>query len=269
MGRIRSRGGPIQGNALQQTPENAVWFMAFLSATIQFKPAWGEVDFNRGRILAAMEILSSRGVKLMVLPEMCISGYIFKNRDEIAPFCEDKDGVTYRQMSDFCHRHGVYVAYGFAERAGDLLFNTQNLVGPGGLLATYRKTHLYEADCSWAMPGDSGFLTVDTDLGRLGLGICMDLNFDDFVDFHIAQKTDVLCFSTCWLDEGFPVVGYWLDRLWGYEQTILLANSFGEERGTVFRGESAVISGSHLIARAPVDREAVLLIRHTDESAPD
>ncbi len=238
--------------------------MAFISATIQFKPAWGEVDFNRGRILAAMENLSSRGVKLMVLPEMCMSGYIFENRAEIAPFCEDKVGASFELMADFCRRQGVYVVYGFAERAGDLFFNSQNLVGPDGLLTTYRKTHLYEADRSWATPGDTGFVTADTELGRLGLGICMDLNFDDFVDFHIEQNTDVLCFSACWLDEGFPVAGYWLERLWGYEQTILMANSFGAERDTQFRGESAVISGGRLIARAPLDREEIIIVRHGD-----
>ncbi len=236
--------------------------MAFLSATIQFKPAWGEADFNLGRILAAMENLSTRGVKLLVFPEMCISGYIFKNRAEIEPFCEAKDGFSFKRIADFCHRHNVYAVYGFAERAGDFFFNSQNLMGPEGLLATYRKTHLYEADRSWATPGDTGFLAVDTELGRLGLGICMDLNFDDFVDYHIEHKTQVLCFSACWLDEGFPVATYWLDRLWGYEQTILMANSFGEERGTQFRGESAVISGGHLIARAPVGAEDVLIIRH-------
>lgn len=238
--------------------------MGFVSATIQFKPAWGEPDFNRGRILAAMENLIPAGAKLLVLPEMCISGYIFKSRHEIEPFCEDKTGASYARIADFCHHHGTHVVYGFAERVGDLFFNSQNLVGPEGLLATYRKTHLYEADRSWATPGDTGFLTADTELGRLGLGICMDLNFDDFVDFHIGQKTDVLCFSACWLDEGFPVAGYWLDRLWGYEQTILMANSFGAERGTVFRGESAVIGGGRLIARAPTDAEDVILIRHGD-----
>jgi predicted amidohydrolase len=195
---------------------------------------------------------------------MCISGYIFENRGEIEPFCEDKAGASYELIADFCRRHSVYVVYGFAERAGDLFFNSQNLVGPTGLLQTYRKTHLYEADRSWATPGDSGFATVDTELGRLGLGICMDLNFDDFVDYHIEHKTDVLCFSACWLDEGFPVAAYWLERLWGYEQTILMANSFGAERGTLFRGESAVISGGRLIASAPPDREEVILIRHGD-----
>ena len=249
-------------NALQQTVKYRVWRMAFVSATIQFKPAWGQPDINRGRILAAMENLSRRGAKLMVLPEMCISGYIFESRAEIEPFCEEKDGATCESMARFCREQGVYVAYGYAERAGDLFFNSQNLVGPRGLLATYRKTHLYDADRSWATPGDSGFLTLNTELGRLGLGICMDLNFDDFVDYHIEQKTEVLCFSTCWLDEGFPVAAYWLDRLWGFEQTILLANSFGEERGTVFRGESAVISGGRLIARAPRNSEEVLLIKH-------
>ncbi|GAB4422754.1 MAG: hypothetical protein OHK0011_02050 [Turneriella sp.] len=158
----------------------------------------------------------------------------------------------------------MFVVYGFAESAGAALYNSQNLVAPTGeRLATYRKTHLYKADETWATPGDTGFMTIATELGRLGLGICMDMNFDDFVEHHTVNETDIVCFSACWLNEDFPVRHYWLYRLEGFDNTVLIANSFGEERGVRFRGESSIVSGGGVVAHAPTTGQGVLLAEHS------
>lgn len=237
--------------------------MTFASATVQFKPRWGAVVDNRGAIAEIVAQCAAHGVQLLVLPEMCTAGYVFHDRAEIQPFCEPREGDSFAFFSALAKQHGMHIVYGFAERDGEQLYNSQNLVAPTGeRLATYRKTHLYKADVSWATPGDTGFITVDTDLGRLGLGICMDMNFDDFVGFHCESNTDILCFSACWLDEGFPVQRYWLYRLGGYTNSVLIANSFGEERGTHFRGESSIISGGAVIAHAPTTGQGVLLAQH-------
>ncbi|HNJ67157.1 MAG TPA: carbon-nitrogen hydrolase family protein [Turneriella sp.] len=237
--------------------------MTFTSATVQFKPRWGAVADNRKAIGEIITQCAAHGVQLLVLPEMCTTGYVFHDRAEVLPFCEPRDGESFAFFSALAKQHGMYIVYGFAERDSEQLYNSQNLLAPTGeRIVTYRKTHLYKADVSWATPGDTGFLRIDTALGRLGLGICMDMNFDDFVDYHQEHGTDIVCFSACWLDEDFPVHNYWLYRLDGYENSILIANSFGEERGIRFRGESAIIHGSSIIAAAPTDGQGVLLAQH-------
>lgn len=242
--------------------------MTFTSATVQFKPRWGMPADNRLALAEILAACAEKQVKLVVLPEMCISGYVFTGREEVLPFCEEKEGESFAHFAALARKHGMFIVYGFAEYAGEQLYNSQNLVAPTGeRLATYRKTHLYKADEAWATPGDSGFMALDTELGRLGLGICMDLNFNDFVGFHRDQKTDIICFSACWLDEDFPVQHYWLYRLYGYTNTILIANSFGEERGTRFRGESAIINDRDVIATAPTTGQGVLLAQHRRSAA--
>lgn len=232
----------------------------FSAATIQFKPAWGRVAENRARLVQLMEEAMRHPVRIIILPEMCTTGYVFANPAEIEPYCEVQEGETFRLLADFCRGHGIYLVYGFAEKHGAELYNAQNLIDPAGRrVATYRKTHLYEQDYGWALPGDTGFITVDTDLGRLGLGICMDLNFNDFVNFHKRQETDLICFSACWLDEGIDIAPYWQYRLRGFANTICIANSFGAERGIVFRGQSTVIRGGQVIASAPGDGEKVII----------
>lgn len=236
--------------------------VSFLAATIQFKPAWGRPGENRQRILRLMEAAVSRSAQVIILPEMCTTGYVFDDRTEILPYCEAREGETFQAMAEFCRRHGVFLVYGYAEMHGEKLYNSQNLVDPAGLrLATYRKMHLYEQDYAWAFPGDTGFVTADTELGRLGLGICMDLNFEDFARFHKAQNTRLICFSACWLDEGIEIAPYWQQRLRGYANTICIANSFGSERGVQFRGQSTVIRDGHVVAAAGLDGEQIILTR--------
>ena len=243
--------------------------MTFRSATVQFKPEWGNPAANRKQIAEIVAQCASQNVQLVVLPEMCVSGYVFSGRDEILPYCEENEGESFVFFSNLAKQMEMFLVYGFAERDGEALYNSQNLIAPTGeRLATYRKTHLYKADETWATPGDTGFLAVDTGLGRLGLGICMDLNFDDFVRFHKRQKTDIICFSACWLDEGLEIRHYWLYRLYGYENGILIANSYGEEHGTHFRGESCIINRGEVIATAPLTGQGVLLAEHARGSQP-
>lgn len=233
-------------------------------AAVQWKPEWGKVAQNRERLLSLMHEVIAEQAQVIVLPEMCTTGYVFHSRDEILPLCEKNDGESFVEFSAFCKTNGVYLIYGFAEKAGNALYNSQNVIDPTGkLIATYRKTHLYEQDTYWALPGDTGFMSIDTPIGRLGLGICMDMNFDDFIEFHIERQTDLIAFSACWLDEGFPIAPYWYYRLTGYRGTICIANSFGEERGVRFRGESCIFAGEKLVARASLDCRQILIAENS------
>ena len=49
----------------------------------------------------------------------------------------------------------MYVVAGVAERDGEAIYNSACLIGPEGLVAVYRKTHLTESERAWASPGDA------------------------------------------------------------------------------------------------------------------
>jgi predicted amidohydrolase len=73
--------------------------------------------------------------------------------------------------------HGLHVIYGF-EEAGDPdtagIFNSANVVAPGGLIGTYRKLHLgIPLETDRFTPGDE-LPVFDTDLGPIGISICYD-----------------------------------------------------------------------------------------------
>jgi len=132
-------------------------------------------------------------------------------------------------------------------------------------LPVYRKTHLFDADWWWAEPGDTGFLQWTSPWGPVGSGVCMDLNFPDFVEHHVQTGAAILAFSTNWLDQDFDVVPYWEERLVGTDGTgfqglALFANRGGEEYGLRFRGQSSIFLGGRCIATLPGKDDGVLVV---------
>src|SRR4029453_13246243 len=79
---------------------------------------------------------------LLVLPERAIPGYMFDSLEEAMPFAEEIPGPTTEALEKACRRPGGHVVCGLLERDGDLLYNAAVLVGPDGLIGSYRKTHL-------------------------------------------------------------------------------------------------------------------------------
>lgn len=222
------------------------------AATIQFKPVKGDVSGNRDRIIALLKEAVRNGAELITLPEMCLTGYVWSKREDIFALAEESTGESFQLFSRFCRENSCYLAYGFAEIDLGKLYNAQNLIDPKGeLLTTYRKQHLFENDELWAEPGNLGFKIVDTAIGRIGMGICMDLNFNDFILFHYQQRTDYLLLAVNWLDEGVPVHSYWKHRLHPLIGATLIANTFGSEESIDFCGNSCVFHNNRCIQSAP------------------
>jgi len=225
--------------------------MQSLVACIQFRPEHGEAQRNIDHFSPLLRQAAQREACLVILPEMCLNGYLYQSQAEIAPYAEEAQGPSFQQLSKLCQELGIFLVYGFAQIKDGQLFNSQNLIDPmGRCLATYQKRHLFDADRPWASPGKEPYVSVNTDLGKIGLGICMDLNFPDLTYFHRSHKTDILCLSMHWLEEGLEVTDYWSDRLAGFEGLTIIANSFGEESPVHYCGRSSIFVGGRLLDTA-------------------
>ncbi len=239
----------------------------FIASTIQYKAVYGQPEKNREKLLELCYNAVKTDADIIILPEMCLTGYIWPHRDRLYKIAERADGETFAIFAEFCFKKDCYLAYGFAEYEDDKLYNSQNFIGPDGrLLLTYRKMHLFFADLLWAHPGNRGFQFVDTPIGRVGLGICMDLNFDDFVDFHIANKTEWLLFAANWLKEDIDVHAYWKKRFRNYRGTAFIANTFGHEYIIEFCGKTSVYESGEFTSIAPEEGNYILLSRHRRNS---
>lgn len=231
------------------------------AAILQYKPERAQPQRNLSRILAQCEAAAQAGAKLIHLPEMCLTGYVWPQAAELAPHLEPRQGPAFAALAAFARQAGVHLVYGYGEQdAQGARYNSQNWIAPEGQLqAHYRKRHLFQADLSWARPGNLPFVARATPWGKVGLGICMDLNFDDFVRFHIQQETQILLLAVNWLDEGGPVVDYWLRRLSGFQGHCLIANSHGPEGDISFCGRSCwIYQGKRMLEAGPAGDEILL-----------
>src|SRR5690242_7787552 len=95
-------------------------------AAIQFEPKLGAKAGNMARLCALVAEAAGAGARVIVMPEMAVTGYCFRDRAEIAPLVETVPGPATEAFGAIARRHGCYVAVGLAERdpASDLYYNT-------------------------------------------------------------------------------------------------------------------------------------------------
>jgi predicted amidohydrolase len=240
-------------------------------AVAQTEPRLGEKERNLESCVERMEEAAAAGAQLLVLPECAIPGYMFDSPEEAQLFAEEVPGPSTARLEGECRRLGLYTVCGLLERDGDLLRNTAVLVGPDGLIATYRKTHLpFLGVARFTTPGDE--LEVhDTPLGRIGIEICYDLRFPEVTRTLALRGADLVAHPT-----NFPMAAKIQTELITVARAaenrifLLTANRVGKERSREFCGWSQIVDphGKRL-AEAGETEEALLVADVDVEKARD
>jgi predicted amidohydrolase len=242
-----------------------------LAAVAQIEPKLGEKQRNLDVCLARMEEAAALGASLLVLPECAIPGYMWDSAEEALPFAEEIPGPSVEVFERECDRLGLHVVCGLLERDGDSLRNAAVLVGPEGLIGTYRKTHLpFLGVDRFAVPGDE-LPVFETQLGRIGIEICYDLRFPEVTRALALGGADIVAHPT-----NFPMAAKiqteLITRARAAENRIYLltANRVGTERSGEFCGWSQIVDpfGKRL-AEAGETGEALLTAEIDLEQARD
>jgi len=169
-------------------------------AACQLGLAVGEAEANRAVAAAAAEQAAAHGAELVVLPELCDSGYVFADAAEARALATPAaDSPTLRQWQGLATRNATTIAGGFCELGEDgLVYNSAALVGRDGVLAVYRKAHLWDAEKLVFTPGDAPPPVVALPFGRVGLMICYDLEFPEWVRIAALGGADLLAAPVNW-----------------------------------------------------------------------
>ena len=244
------------------------------TAVCQYAPILGDLPANVERGAHAIQEAAENGADLIILPEMANSGYVVHSSAEARALAErPEESPAVARWHQLAQEHDAYVVAGFGEKVSDTaLYNSALVIGPSGILGTYRKTHLFFEEKLYYRPGDLGFPVFDLPFGRIGILICYDLRFPEASRILALKGADVICVPTNWVSMMTP------DRLWdtqGYCQAnyVALANAVmnqvylacadrvGEERGVQFLGCSLIIdpAGTPLAGPASTDGEEVLV----------
>ena len=228
-------------------------------AAIQYEPTLGEKEKNISDLLELVARAIAHGARLIVLPEMATTGSCWISRDEIATYTESIPGPTTERFELLTKQHDCYIAVGMPEVDPDTqaFYNSMALIGPAGVIGTYRKLHSSISEPRWARDGDLGVPVWDTPLGRLSGLICMDAMYFEPARIAALHQADVLLFPMGWTNERCPA-GYWMARAFENGVYIIAADRYGKERGVQFNGGSCILNPDGTIQSYLDDGEGIV-----------
>jgi 5-aminopentanamidase len=218
----------------------------------QMNPDPGNVAANLAHVESIVRAAADAGAKLVVLPETATTGYFITDR--LAELAETEDGPTSARLGGMANTWGVHLAVGMPVVADGRFYDAQLLFGPDGRrLATYWKAHLFSAEREYYAPGDKP-VVVDTELGRIGMTVCYDLIFPDYVRRLVDLGADIVINSTNWISDA------WQRDRWGWTGPVVqalagtralengvwlaMADCYGPEAGFDSLGHSCVAAPS-------------------------
>jgi predicted amidohydrolase len=239
---------------------------------LQFAPQPGAVRANLDHVARA---LSKVHADLMVLPELCTTGYLFASRSELARLSEPVPaGPTCEAIAALSRDSNTAIVWGMPETSGSRIFNSAVLVTPQGEFHAYHKAHLFVDEKDIFDRGDSPFPVFDVSLpspsgrgkgedAKLGLLVCFDHFFPEAARSLALHGAQIICHPSNLVLEYAHANS--VTRAVENRVFWILANRTGSEtlgeKTLRFNGRSQIIApDGRLLGRADQDSEATLIV---------
>ncbi len=239
-------------------------------AAVQMDVKLGDVAANAKRMAEFIRHNASGGVQLSVFPECAATGYCFDSLEEGRAHGEALPGGSVEIIAAACRSSNSYAVYGTLEKTETDLYNAAVLVGPQGLIATYRKIHLpWLGIDKFTTYGDRPFEVHEFGGVRIGMNICYDSGFPESSRCLTLLGADLVVLPTNW-PPGAECLAEHAIRTRAMENGIyyLAVNRVGEERGTTFIGRSSICApNGDVMAMASPHHEEILIAEIDPERA--
>ncbi len=164
-------------------------------ACCQIEPVVGDLAANAAVIEAQIREAVGVGADVIVLPELATSGYMFADADEAR--------ATALRPTDFANWSAAVddalVIGGFCELGDDgRLYNSAVMVDADGVVASYRKTHLWDREKLIFTPGDALPPVIKTKHGAIAVMICYDLEFGELTRRVALDEAELIAAPVNW-----------------------------------------------------------------------
>ncbi len=157
----------------------------------QFRPYYKDKEKN---LLHIEKYLSKMEADLIVLPELCTTGYFFTDKDDLLPLSEKyDDGDAFSLFGKLAKKNNCAYVFGYSEKDGNRLYNSSAIVSPDGVIGNYRKVHLFYKEKLIFSPGDIGFPVYNVGGISIGMMICFDWYYPEAARTLALRGAQIIC----------------------------------------------------------------------------
>lgn len=227
------------------------------------------LEDNLGRGLAALETATEGGAELVCYAELAFEPFYPQRPAEQQPedLAQEVPGPMTEAFATRAADLGVVVVLNLFERAGDRCFDCSPVIDSDGtLLGRARMVHITDYPCfheqGYYAPGDTGAPVFETAAGRIGVAICYDRHYPEYMRALALAGAEIVVVPQA------GAVGEWPDGLYEAELRVAafqngyftaLCNRVGREECLDFAGESFVCApDGRVVARAPQSEDHIL-----------
>ena len=225
---------------------------------------------NRDKGLAALEAAAAQGARAVCFAELSFDPFYPQERATAATLAlaESVPGPTTEAFAARAADLGVVVVLNVFEREGDVTYDTSPVIDADGrLLGTTRMVHITEYagfhEQGYYAPGDHGAPVYDTAIGRIGVAICYDRHYPEYMRALRLNGARLVFVPQA------GTVGEWPQGLFEAEMRVAafqngyftaLCNRVGDEPHLSFSGESFCCGpDGTILARAGKQIEETLI----------
>ncbi len=228
-----------------------------------------DIEDNRKRGIEALERAAKEGAMLIAFPELAFLPFLPQEpaAADAADLAEPIPGPTTELFSRKAKELGVVVVLNLFELDGEKTYDTSPIIDSSGeMVGKTRMIHVIEAPCfhetGYYAPGDLGVGVFDTSVGRIGIAICYDRHFPEYMRALALKGAELVVVPQAGAVDEWPA-GLFEAELQvaafhnGYFTA--LANRVGKEECMTFAGESFVTApDGRVLARAPKGEDHIL-----------
>jgi predicted amidohydrolase len=225
---------------------------------LQFEVAHGDPAANLSTITEAVSVTTA---DLLVLPELCTTGYLFESSAHLEEVAEPLDGQVVTTISRLAVERSLTVVFGIAERERGRVFNTAVIASSDGSVFRQRKRHLTRLESRLFARGDQAS-RHRVPQATLGVAMCFDAWFSPRVRILSESGIEVLCCPSNF--GGADSLDVFRVRAMENRIFVIVANRIGSEAldatSVTFRGASRVIAPDGTILCAADGTEALTTV---------
>ncbi len=205
---------------------------------------------NIARGLANLEVAARSGAALACYAELAFEWFHPQHpaTGDVRSLAEPLDGPLVQAFRDKARELGIVVVLNLFEREYETTYDSSPVIdADGSLLGVTRMVHITEYACfheqGYYTPGDKGAPVFRTRAGNVGVAICYDRHFPEYMRALALAGADLV------LVPQAGAVGEWPDGLYEAEMRVAafqngyyvaLCNRVGREDRLEFAGESFV-----------------------------